>query len=207
MKTACHRTRPRNRSPRMNAVPTRRRVAHFLLASLLLAALAWLPGKLKADEATNVHVISTRAGATLPESAGHDIDLQSVLLQLRQGAGNTTAHPPSSRGQIMARRGETLAQVIRRSHPQTPLKEELIRQAYERLNPEAAAGSRYRGLRNDTRLTVPSAEDLRQAALTRYPESADLFVPASPSHAPALKPEPVSGGDGGERKRWVRFPG
>ena len=91
---------------------------------------------------------------------------------------------------------ETLDQVIARTLPASPLKIELLRQAYLAHNPQAIAPGKVPKLRKAMPLTVPDHE----ALLRQY-----LGSPA-PLPEASTAPAPFTPSSSEERRRWVQFP-
>ncbi len=91
---------------------------------------------------------------------------------------------------------ETLDQVIDHTLAGSPLKIELLRQAYVAQNPQAFMPGKPPKLRKGVTLTVPDHE-----ALLRM----HLGVRAAPVADPLL-PAPAAASTVEERKRWVQFP-
>ncbi len=91
---------------------------------------------------------------------------------------------------------ETLDQVIEHTMPGSPLKIELLRQAFMTQNPQAFVPGKVPKLRKGVTLTVPDHEELMRIHLgARVAPVADPLQPAR------LLPSTVE-----ERKRWVQFP-
>lgn len=91
---------------------------------------------------------------------------------------------------------ETLDQVIARTLPQSPLKIELLRQAFVAQNPQAIAPGRVPKLRKGVPLLVPDHDTLLRmhlGSLTAPVEAPTPNARFSPSTSE-------------ERKRWVQFP-
>ena len=92
--------------------------------------------------------------------------------------------------------GETLDQVIARTLPQSPLKMELLRQAFVAQNPQAIAPGKVPKLRKGVPLLVPDHD----ALLLMHLGSLVAPVEAAPPNAR------YSPSTSEERKRWVQFP-
>lgn len=172
------------------------------LASLAAPALAEAPPSVRVLATTPAEHESPAAAA---QEAPAEADLQALVAQLERSSGAASLSP--ERGQVTVRAGETLAQVARRALPNTPLKDDIVRQAFERLNPDAAGSGRYRPLRAGTRLSIPAPGDLRQAAVARHPEAAGLFLASPPKPAVREAAEPTPPPPGKDQPRWIRFPG
>jgi len=91
---------------------------------------------------------------------------------------------------------ETLDQVIVRTLPNSPLRIELLRQAFVAQNPQAIAPGKVPKLRKGVPLTVPDHEDLLRTHL-----GARIAPIAAMPTPPSLAPSSLE-----ERKRWVQFP-
>jgi Tfp pilus assembly protein FimV len=89
--------------------------------------------------------------------------------------------------------GESLDRVIANTLADSPLKIELLRQAYVEQNPGAFLPGKVPQLRKNVVLTVPNPEQLRQK-----------FLLPKPSEAAAQHPEPRPSSE--ERQRWVQYP-
>lgn len=116
-----------------------------------------------------------------------------------QAAGPTAA--ASDLGTIKSARtytpqaGESLDSVIRKTMVDSPLKIELLRQAYLNLNPQAFVAGNVGRLRAGVALRVPDHDQLMRATLAPQAKDTD----ASPSRS-----GPQSGAN--ERRDWVRYP-
>jgi Tfp pilus assembly protein FimV len=91
---------------------------------------------------------------------------------------------------------ETLDQVIGHTLPGSPLKIELLRQAFQAQNPQAFVPGKVPMLRKGVALTVPDHDELLRVHLGAH--TATVPEPAQPSRFIPSTPE--------ERKRWVQFP-
>lgn len=114
----------------------------------------------------------------------------------RSGAG-------SARSTTQVQRGEGLDAVIRRTLPGLPLKEDFLRRAFMRVNPEVYPTAKLRPLRTGTPLQVPSADELRQMIKEQGPFAAALLHGPSES---ASDPEAAQQAKALDKRRWVRFP-
>jgi hypothetical protein len=91
--------------------------------------------------------------------------------------------------------GDTLDRVIRKTMADSPLKDELLRQAFIAANPKAFAAGRNSRLRVGTELKLPETN-----ALLR-----DILLPLlSPTEVGSYFPPPPTTAE--ERRRWVRYP-
>ncbi len=104
--------------------------------------------------------------------------------------------------------GESLDQVIVQTMADSPLKIELLRQAFSNLNPNAFEPAKGKTpslrLRKGVSLTVPDSQQLLQAVV---PPKAELAVVPPKAELAATGQGANSDLDVAiERKRWVRFP-
>lgn len=104
-----------------------------------------------------------------------------------------------ARSTVQVSRTETLESVIRRSMPELPLKDTVVRQAFMQLNPQAFPVRNVTVIRAGTVLQVPNADDLRAVAMRESPSAVSLFLGNSFTQAPReVTPE--------EKRQWVRYP-
>ncbi len=129
-------------------------------------------------------------------------------LALAAGGAPTHSHAPShaapSGGAASAAHasrvyvtvaGDTLDRVIRKTMADSPLKDELLRQAFIAANPKVFAAGRNSRLRVGTELKLPETN-----ALLR-----DILLPLlSPTEVGSYFPPPPTTAE--ERRRWVRYP-
>jgi hypothetical protein len=91
--------------------------------------------------------------------------------------------------------GDTIDRVIRKTMADSPLKDELLRQALIAANPTAFKAGRNSRLRPGTELKLPEMHGLLR----------DILLPLlSPTEVGSYFPPPPSTAD--ERRRWVRYP-
>ena len=118
-------------------------------------------------------------------------------------ASNTpAASEPASAPAPMARSylpkpTETLDQVIARTLPESPLKIELLRQAFIAQNPQAITPGKVPKLRKGVPLVVPDHDALVRIHLGRLAPPVEVAPP---------KTAPFAHSTSDERKRWVQFP-
>lgn len=104
-----------------------------------------------------------------------------------------------SRGTYQVISGDTLDKVIRKTMPDSPLRIEILRNAFIQQNPQAFTKSPPRALMAGAVLTVPNHDDLLRSYMV-------------PGHAPGNSGMQRGGGystadmNMNERKNWVRFP-
>lgn len=106
------------------------------------------------------------------------------------------AEPAPQARTYLPKPSETLDQVIARTLPASPLKIELLRQAFLAQNPQAIAPGKVPTLRKAMPLTVPDHDALRRQYLgsaAPLPEASTTPAPSAPSSSE-------------ERRRWVQFP-
>jgi hypothetical protein len=95
--------------------------------------------------------------------------------------------------------GDTLDKVIRKTMPDSPLKFEILRNAFVQQNPQAFTKAPPRALMAGAVLNVPNHDDLLRSYMV-------------PGHAPGNSGVNRGGGystadmNMNERKNWVRFP-
>jgi pilus assembly protein FimV len=90
-------------------------------------------------------------------------------------------------------RGESLDKVIQKTMADSPLRIELLRNAFIELNPQAFPGGQASRMRASEELKVPDAVQLLRAVATPLLETEDTPRAAAPTSAE-------------QQRRWVRFP-
>jgi Tfp pilus assembly protein FimV len=90
-------------------------------------------------------------------------------------------------------RGESLDKVIQKTMADSPLRVELLRNAFIELNPQAFPGGQASRMRATEPLNVPDPVQLLRAVATPLLETEDTPRAAAPSSAE-------------QQRRWVRFP-
>ncbi len=108
----------------------------------------------------------------------------------------TAATAPAPLRSYMPKAKETLDQVILHTLPESPLKIELLRQAFIDLNPDAIKPGKVPVLRKNTALVVPNHDVLLRQYLGSAAPPADTAPPVA-----RFKPSTIE-----ERRRWVQFP-
>ena len=106
------------------------------------------------------------------------------------------AAPSAPARSYLPKAGETLDQVIARTLPGSPLKIELLRQAFMAQNPQAIMPGKVPKLRKGVPLLVPDHDALLRMHLGSL---------AAPVEAPTPNAR-FSPSTSEERKRWVQFP-
>ena len=159
---------PAPRSQTLHAIHGRT-YRHSVGALLLLAAcwLALLPAPVRAAQTT----VEAAAASASPPPA------------------------PMARS-YLPKTGETLDQAIARTLPQSPLKLELLRQAFIAQNPQAIAPGKVPKLRKGVPLLVPDHDALLRMHLGSLVAPVDAPSPNA-RYSPSTSEE---------RKRWVQFP-
>ena len=121
--------------------------------------------------------------------------LCSILLSVPVLA--MAANPVPRIYQVMP--GDTLDKVIRKTMPDSPLRADILRNAFVQQNPQAFTKSPPRALMAGAVLNVPNHDDLLRSYMV-------------PGHAPGNSGMHRGGGystadmNMNERKNWVRFP-
>ena len=90
-------------------------------------------------------------------------------------------------------RGESLDKVIQKTMADSPLRIELLRNAFIELNPQAFPGGQASRMRATEPLNVPDSVQLLRAVATPLLETEDASRAAAPASAE-------------QQRRWVRFP-
>ena len=109
------------------------------------------------------------------------------------------AASPAPRTTYQVVSGDTLDKVIRKTMPDSPLRVEILRNAFVQQNPQAFTKAPPRALMAGAVLNVPNHDDL-------------LRTYTVPGHAPGNSGMHRGGGystadlNMNERKNWVRFP-
>ena len=112
-----------------------------------------------------------------------------------QSHGHSPAASPHAARVYVTVAGDTLDRVIRKTMADSPLKDDLLRQAFIAANPKAFAAGRNSRLRVGTELKLPETN-----ALLR-----DILLPLlSPTEVGSYFPPPPTTAE--ERRRWVRYP-
>lgn len=104
--------------------------------------------------------------------------------------------PPTPARSYLPKAGETLDQVIAHTLPESPLRIELLRQAFMAQNPQAITPGKVAKLRKGVPLNVPDHDALLRMHLGSLVPPAE----ATPTNAR------ISPSTSEERKRWVQFP-
>lgn len=113
--------------------------------------------------------------------------------QPRPASAPSQAQPTPALSTYTPKAGESLDRVIANTLADSPLKIELLRNAYVELNPSAFVQGKVPQLRKNVVLTVPNPEQLLKK-----------FLPPLPSASAAQQPILVPTSE--ERWRWVQYP-
>jgi Tfp pilus assembly protein FimV len=113
--------------------------------------------------------------------------------QPRPPSAPSTALPTQQLRTYTPKAGESLDRIIANTMADSPLKIELLRQAYVELNPGTFRQGKVPRLRQNVVLTVPNHEQLLKR-----------FLPPQPSGDAAQHPAIRSSSE--ERRRWVQYP-
>ena len=112
-----------------------------------------------------------------------------------QAAEPAQALPPSG---YTVLRGDTLDRVIQKTMAGSPLKIEILRQAFADLNPQAFVNGKVARLKAGAVLQVPDHGQLLRATILPVLGAADLPVAPTEAQSPST--------NASERRGWVRFP-
>ena len=104
--------------------------------------------------------------------------------------------PPAAANSYKPKVSESLDQVIAKTLPGSPLKMELLRQAFVAQNPQAIIPGKVPKLRKGATLVVPDHDLLVQRTLGPLAPASEPTQPAA-----STRPSTVE-----ERKRWVQYP-
>jgi len=142
-------------------------------------------------------------GGARSHSAGAVLLLAACWLALPATSRAAQAAPEAAQAapsvparSYLPKPGETLDQVIAHTLPGSPLKIELLRQAFMAQNPQAITPGKVPKLRKGVPLLVPDHDEL----LRMHLGSRAAPVEAAPPNA-RFSPSTSE-----ERKRWVQFP-
>jgi Tfp pilus assembly protein FimV len=97
--------------------------------------------------------------------------------------------------------GDTLDKVVRHTMGDSPLKPELLRQAFMQQNPQAFTKSSPRALMVGAVLTVPNHDDILRLHMSQVKQGASAGAGRTMSTGYATTDMNMN-----ERKNWVRFP-
>jgi Tfp pilus assembly protein FimV len=139
-------------------------------------------------------------GGARSHSAGAVLLLAACWLALPAPGHAAQAAPEAAQAaparSYLPKAGETLDQVIARTLPGSPLKIELLRQAFMAQNPQAIMPGKVPKLRKGVPLLVPDHDALLRMHLGSLAAPQDA-APANARYSPSTSEE---------RKRWVQFP-
>jgi len=97
--------------------------------------------------------------------------------------------------------GDTLDKVVRQTMGDSPLKPELLRQAFIQQNPQAFTKSSPRALMVGAVLTVPNHDDVLRMHMSQVKSGASVGTGRTMGTGYATTDMNMN-----ERKNWVRFP-
>ena len=138
------------------------------------------------------------AGAALLLATGLAALPTRALAASNTPAGSEPASAPAPMARsYLPKPTETLDQVISRTLPESPLRIELLRQAFIAQNPQAIAPGKVPKLRKGVPLVVPDHDALVRIHLGSLAASVEVALPKS---------APFAHSTSDERKRWVQFP-
>ena len=163
------------------------------MPAILMNALAGLPRTLhRTLLALGLSALSSLASAATP--VGPTVLAPGLLATL----GSTHTYTPAV--------GETVARIVAKTLPNSPLNPELLAQAFVSLNPQAfSAGSNSRTL-TTTALKVPNHNQLVQLVLAKN-DAARPAVLAALSVADAKASAVLPARIAEKRENWVRYAG
>jgi Tfp pilus assembly protein FimV len=124
------------------------------------------------------------------------VGLGSQALAETTAAPASVHTPPAAANSYKPKASESLDQVIAKTLPGSPLKIELLRQAFVAQNPQAIIAGKVPKLRKGATLVVPDHDQLIQRTL-------GLLVPANEPTQPLVS---ARSSTFEERKRWVQYP-
>jgi hypothetical protein len=177
--------------PGVAALPSLRGGAHHLAALALLWLMLMAVPQARADALRNL--------------LGSLADGEEMALNDPPASKTVASAVPvrSARTQVVARAGESLDALIRRTQGDSPFKEVLLRRAFTELNPQAfVRGSAHRLVAGAV-LQVPGPADVMALLDERQSAPLNLLPGAAMSGVGSVRQD-VSGPE--ERRKWVRFP-
>jgi Tfp pilus assembly protein FimV len=124
------------------------------------------------------------------------VGLASQALAETAAAPASAMTTPAAANSYKPKASESLDQVIAKTLPGSPLKIELLRQAFMAQNPQAIIAGKVPKLRKGVTLVVPDHDQLIQRTL-------GLLAPASEPTQPSIS---ARSSTFEERKRWVQYP-
>ena len=111
----------------------------------------------------------------------------------------TWAASPAPRGTYQVVSGDTLDKVIRKTMPESPLRVEILRNAFVQQNPQAFTKSPPRALMAGAVLNVPNHDDLLRSYMVPGQSAGNSGMGRGAGYSTADM-------NMNERKNWVRFP-
>lgn len=111
----------------------------------------------------------------------------------------TWAAGPAHRNTYVVESGDTLDKVIRKTMPDSPLRVEILRNAFVQQNPQAFTKSPPRSLMAGAVLNVPNHDDLLRSYMVPGQSAGNSGMGRGAGYSTADM-------NMSERKNWVRFP-
>jgi Tfp pilus assembly protein FimV len=109
------------------------------------------------------------------------------------------AASPAPRNTYQVVQGDTLDKVIRKTMPDSPLRVEILRNAFVQQNPQAFTKSPPRSLMAGAMLNVPNHDDLLRSYMVPGASAGNSGTGRGAGYSTADM-------NMNERKNWVRFP-
>ena len=109
------------------------------------------------------------------------------------------ATSPAPRGTYQVVSGDTLDKVIKKTMPDSPLRVEILRNAFVQQNPQAFTKSPPRSLMAGAVLNVPNHDDLLRSYMVPGQSAGNSGMGRGAGYSTADM-------NMSERKNWVRFP-
>jgi len=101
--------------------------------------------------------------------------------------------------------GESLDRVIAQTMADSPLKIELLRQAFTSLNPQALVAGSTSRLRAGVQMDIPDHDQLLASLMTQTAGKKEAAPPAAHADTTANWSGPVAGARD-DRRQWIRYP-
>ncbi len=163
-----------------------KRISHVIRIHRLAAHLAGIAA-LVAATGVQAAPVSSPAAAGVPAMAF-------------VGLGSSHTYTPSA--------GETLARIVAKTLPNSPLSEDLLAQAFVHLNPQSFTGGTGRRTLSGATLKVPKHNQLVQLVLAKNEAARPAVLAAVAAQEAQAKLTPVITPRAAEkRENWVRYAG
>lgn len=150
--------------------------------------------------AAGMGIMPKLSHAEISASAAAALKVLSVPLPHENGQPEVKATPsPSadtSHASITVLKGESIDAVIRRALPGLPLREDFLRQALAKLNPDVFPKGKTYPVRPGTVLRMPTHDELRHMLLSYSPDAAAFFHKPTSETLPSVS----------DKRHWVRYP-